>query len=174
VIEIALLIVLSILAALAIFVGKLMLSGGDLPVTAEWIEELSLDRYRPMLRLLEPQDLEYLRSQPGFTPRMARKLRMQRYHIFRGYLRSLSMDFRRISAALKLLLLQSREDRPDLAGILLRHQVNFACSLLIVQFRLAFYRLGLGTVSASNLVGIFNRMQGELRELMPAASAAGV
>jgi len=58
--------------------------------------------------------------------------------------------------------------------MLLRQQVNFACSLLVVQFRLALYRAGLGTVSASNLVEIFNRMQGELRELMPAASAAGV
>jgi hypothetical protein len=150
-----------------------MLSGGDLPVTAEWIEELSLERYRPMLRLLEPQDLQYLRAQPGFTPRMARKLRTQRYHIFRGYLRSLSTDFRRISAALKLLLLQSQEDRPDLAGVLLRQQINFACSLMVVHFRLVFYRLGIGTVSAANVVEIFNRMQGELRDLMPAASAAG-
>jgi len=144
-----------------------------LPVTAEWIEELSLERYRPMLRLLEPQDLQYLRAQPGFTPRMARKLRTQRYHIFRGYLRSLSTDFRRISAALKLLLLQSQEDRPDLAGVLLRQQINFACSLMVVHFRLVFYRLGIGTVSAANVVEIFNRMQGELRDLMPAASAAG-
>jgi hypothetical protein len=164
---------LSIFVALAVFVGKLMFSGGDLPVTAEWIEELSLERYRPMLRLLEPQDLEYLRAQPGFTPRMARKLRMQRYQIFRGYLRSLSMDFRRISAALKLLLLHSQEDRPDLAGVLLRHQINFACSLMVVHFRLGVYRLGLGTVSAASVVEIFNRMQGELRELMPAASTAG-
>ena len=160
------------MAALAVFVGRLMLSGGDLPVTAEWIEELSLERYRPMLRLLEPQDLEYLRAQPGFTPRMARKLRTQRYHIFRGYLRSLSTDFRRISAALKLLLLQSREDRPDLAGILLRQQINFACSLVVVHFRLVLYRMGVGAVSAASLVEIFNRMQGELRDLMPAVSAS--
>jgi len=171
-IGISLLVILCIPAALAVFVGKLLLSGGDLPVTAEWFEELSLERYRPMLRLLEPQDLEYLRAQPGFTPRMARKLRMQRYHIFRGYLRSLSMDFRRISAALKLLLLQSGEDRPDLAGILLRQQINFACSLVVVHFRLALYRLGMGAVSAASLVEIFNRMQGELHDLMPALSSS--
>jgi hypothetical protein len=171
-IEISLLVILCIFAALAIFVGKVMLSGSDLPVTAEWIEELSLERYRPMFRLLEPQDLEYLRAQPGFTPRMERKLRAQRYHIFRGYLSSLSMDFRRISAALKLLLLQSREDRPDLAGILLRQQINFACSLMVVHFRLVLYRMGVGAVSAASLVEIFNRMQGELRNLMPAVSAS--
>jgi hypothetical protein len=169
-IVISLLVILCIFAVLAIFVGNFLLAGGDLPVTAEWIEELSLERYRPMLRLLEPQDLEYLRAQPGFTPRMARKLRTQRYHIFRGYLRSLSMDFRRISTALKLLLLQSGQDRPDLAGILLRHQVNFVCSLVVVHFRLALYRLGAGSVSAASLVEVFNRMQGELRDLMPAMS----
>jgi hypothetical protein len=170
--EISVLIILGIFAALAIAFVKFVLSGGDLPVTAEWIEELSLERYRPMLRLLEPQDLEYLRSQPGFTARMEHKLRMQRYSIFRGYLSSLSMDFRRVSAALKLLMLQSREDRPDLAGILLRQQINFGCSLMVVHFRLVLYRYGIGTVNAANLVQIFNRMQGELRDLMPAVSAS--
>ena len=63
------------------------------PLTAHWIEELSLERYRPMMRLLDPDDLEFLRSQPGFTWRMASRLRAQRCQLFRSYLRSLDEDF---------------------------------------------------------------------------------
>ena len=59
-----------------------------------------------------------------------------------------------------------------MAGILLRQQINFACSLVVVHFRLALYRLGMGAVSAASLVEIFNRMQGELHDLMPALSSS--
>src|SRR5690349_4442614 len=103
---------------------------GRLPLTAEWIDELSLERYRPMMRLLESDDIEFLRSQPGFTPRMAAKLRAQRAQIFCGYLRCLSGDFGRVCAALKLVMVQCRYDRPDLGQILLRQQATFAFGLL--------------------------------------------
>ena len=54
----------------------------QLPVTAEWIDELSIERYRPMMRLLDSGDIEFLRAQPGFTPKMVTKLRAQRCQIF--------------------------------------------------------------------------------------------
>ena len=38
-----------------------------LPVTTEWLSELSTDRYRPMLRLLQETDFQFLRSQTGLT-----------------------------------------------------------------------------------------------------------
>ena len=58
-----------------------------LPVTAEWIEELSIERYRPMLRLLNQEDLDLLRAQPGFTPQMATDFRVQRCKLLQEYLR---------------------------------------------------------------------------------------
>src|SRR5436190_11105527 len=103
----------ALIAALFVVIRRMSAAGRNLPLTAEWIDELSIERYRPMLRLLDGEDLEFLRSQPGFTSKMATKLRIQRYLIFRGYLNCLNADFGRVCAAMKVLMLQSRNDRPD-------------------------------------------------------------
>src|SRR5215469_2363395 len=102
----------SLISALLVGLGLLLYwifrrvarSSRRLPVTAHWIDELSLERYRPMMRLLDPGDLEFLRSQPGFTRRMASRLRAQRCQLFRSYLHSLEQDFQQVSMALKLIL----------------------------------------------------------------------
>ena len=172
-------IAISSVACLAVAVTVFLLirqagfSGCNLPVTAEWIDELSIERYRPMMRLLDGGDLEFLRSQPGFTPSMASKLRSQRCQIFRGYLRCLSSDFGRVCAAIKLVMLQSKHDRPDLAAALLRNQLMFATGILIVQGRLFLYRWGLCGVDVTSLVKIFDMMRLELRTLVPAQAMMG-
>ena len=123
----ALTIFMIILVALVLGIGALvrMLSSTDrsLPVTAEWIDDLSTDRYRPMRRLLDSRDIEFVRSQAGFTPRMESRMRAQRCQIYRGYLRCLNMDFQRVCTALKLVLVQSEQDRPDLSSVLLHNQI---------------------------------------------------
>ncbi len=165
-IAIAILTCLGLLLALVLLV-KSALRGSTLPLTAEWIGELSIERYRPMMRLLDGGDLEFLRSQPGFTPGMASKLRLQRCQIFRGYLRCLQVDFGRVCAAMRILLLQSRSDRSDLAGILMQRQLMFACGMLAVQARLLLYRWGVGRVDATTLVNIFDLMRLDLRSMVP-------
>jgi hypothetical protein len=164
---------LALAVALFLLVRKMTFSGSCLPLTAEWIDELSVERYRPMMRLLDDSDLEFLRSQPGFTPRMATKLRVQRCQIFRGYLRCLSGDFRRVCAAIKILMLQSRQDRPDLAGLLAQQQFRFACGMGMVYSRLFLYRWGLSGVDATSLVRNFDLMRLELRSLVPATLTMG-
>jgi hypothetical protein len=164
----------AVLLAVFLLVRKVAAAGSSLPVTAEWIGELSVERYRPMIRLLDGADLEFLQSQPGFNPSMATRLRVQRCQIFRGYLRCLNADFGRVCAAIKLLMLQSRHDRPDLAEALLRQQIQFACGMLAIQFRLFLYRWGLCGVDVTALVGIFDAMRLELRSMVPAAVPAGV
>ena len=153
--------------ALAMVIRRATFTSGTLPVTAEWINELSVERYRPMMRLLDADDLDFLRSQPGFNPRMARQLRLQRLQMFRAYLRSLTADFARVCAAIKVLMLTSRHDRSDLASLLLQHQVSFACAVLVVQFRLFLYRWGLCSVDVSNLIRTFDVTRLELRSLLP-------
>jgi hypothetical protein len=135
----------------------------QLPVTAEWIDEISIDRYRPMLRLLDQADFRFLRTQPGFTPKMAKKLRTQRCRIFRAYLRNLDNDFKRICTALKVLMAQSKHDRPDLASALVANQMRFSYGIMIAQVKLVCYRCGLGTVKASGLLRLFDGMRLELR-----------
>jgi hypothetical protein len=148
-------------------------ASGSLPLTAEWIDELSVERYRPMIRLLDGEDLEFLRSQPGFTPKMEAKLRTQRCQIFRGYLRCLNADFGRVCAALKILMLQSRNDRPDLAAALMRYQATFVLAMCMVQCRLVLYRWGVCAVDVTGLVDVFDKMRLELRTLVPVALPMG-
>lgn len=144
-----------------------------LPVTADWIEELSLDRYRPMQRMLDEEEFRSLRTQPGVSPRMAARLRRERCRIFRGYLRSLRTDFARVCLALKLLMMQASEDRPDLAEVLVRTQIAFAWSVLLVQVRVTLFRYGIGKVSLGNLLSLFDGLRLELRTLVPAGVSAG-
>jgi hypothetical protein len=161
---------LGLAVCLCLVLRKVAFSSGDLPVTAEWIDELSLERYRPMLRLLDGRDLEFLRAQPGFTPNVEKQLRRQRRQIFQGYLRSLSLDFRRICAAIKLMMLCSKNDRPDLAGALLHHQLVFGFAFVQVQWSLLLYAWGLGEVNVADLMRTFDSTRLELRRLVPAAA----
>jgi hypothetical protein len=142
----------------------------SLPATASWIEELSPERYRPMMRLLDLEDLEFLRSQPGFTPRLARRLRRQRCQIFRGYLHLLNQDFQRISMALKLILAYSPHDRPELASALVRQQAQFALGMITVRARLFLYRWELSNVDVMGLIRTFDSMRLELQALVPATA----
>src|SRR5215831_5745584 len=162
----------ALVVALVILVRSLGSAGQSLPVTAEWIEELSVERYRPMLRLLDSSDLEFLRSQPGYTRAIESSLRAQRCQILRGYLRCLNMDFRRVCVALKLVMVQSQQDRPDLASVLVHHQVMFTCGMIAIQARLFLFRWGICTVDVSSLVQIFDVTRLELRSMMPSAAAA--
>jgi hypothetical protein len=157
-----------------LLVRKVAVSGGSMPVTAEWIDELSIERYRPMIRLLDGGDLEFLRSQPGFTSAMASKLRVQRCQIFKGYLRCLEADFGRVCGAIKVLMLQSRNDRPDLAAALVRHQATFLWGMSVVQVRLLLYRWGVCAVDVTRLVELFDTMRLELRTMVPSAMPVAV
>src|ERR1700688_1883270 len=68
---------------------------------------LSPGKYRPMERLLGEADFRFLASQPGFSPKLGRRLRTERRQIFRGYLRNLRRDFGAVTAACHLLLVHS-------------------------------------------------------------------
>ena len=148
-------------------------SESTLPVTVEWIDELSIDRYRPMLRLLCQDDLRFLRTRPGFTRQMETKFRTQRTAIFREYLRQLDSDFKRICMALKVVMVQSKHDRPDLASVLVHSQMAFAYGMMIVDLQVVCYRYGVGTVDVTGLVKLFDGMRLELRTFVPADSWAG-
>jgi hypothetical protein len=64
------------------------------------------------------------------------------------------------------------QDRPDLAGILYKQQVLFAIGMLNVHWCLTLHALGFGTVDVSGLVRAMEFMRLELRQMIPAESAA--
>jgi hypothetical protein len=159
------------LGLVVLFLVRRLGSGHQLlPVTTDWLSELSTDRYRPMLRLLDATDFQFLRSQKGFTPEMAKRLRRQRVEAFRGYLRLLVTDFNRVVAALHVIMAQSAYDRPELASLVLQRRVSFALTLIGVQCRLMLFALGWSHVDASGLIRLFDGMRLQLHELVPASS----
>jgi hypothetical protein len=108
-----------------------------LPVTAECIDKLCIDATN-LLRLLDEERLY------GFqTQRMATKLRIQRCRLLREHLRHLEDDFKLVCIALKVIIVQSKQDRPDLAWALLRNQITFTYRMKVVRFRLLCIRFGL-------------------------------
>jgi hypothetical protein len=141
-----------------------------LPVTTEWLSELSAERYLPMTRLLENTDFRFLQEQNGCTPEMARRLRRHRAEAFRGYLRLLESDFNRVAAALHLILTNSSYDRPELASVLLHRRLIFVCRVAEVRVRLGLFQVGWSGVDGTELIRLFDGMRLELRTLVPQSS----
>lgn len=159
--------------AVLVFLFRRLIAGPkSLPVSVDWINDLSISRYRPMERLLSDEDFRFLASQPGFNKKMLRRMRSERRKIFRGYLANLNRDFSLVGAALRLMIMYSSQDRPDLAGILYKQQALFAIGMLGVQWRLALDACGLGTVDVSGMVRAMENMRLELRQMIPAEGAA--
>ncbi len=138
----------------------------------EWLSTFSIGKYRPMARLLAEEDFEFLASQKGYEPRIARVLRSERRKIFREYLRCLWQDFGRLEAAVRLLIVNSPEDRPELAVALLRQRLMFTRAVVAAEFRLVLHALGLGSVDVRGLVGSVDAMHARVGQLTLARQAS--
>ncbi len=115
-------------------------------VTAEWIAELTIDATN-LLRLLDEGQFQFFRTQPDFTSKLATKFRVERCQLLREHLRHLENDFKLVCEALKVIIVESRQDRPDLASLLLRNQITFAYRMVRVRFRLMCFRWGMGPLT---------------------------
>ena len=133
---------------------------------------LAPGKYRPMERLLQEEDFRFLSSQPGFSARLGRRFRTERRRIFRAYLRSLSMDFGRVSKACQMLVIHAAEDRGDLAKGIVRQRLLFALGILAVEGRLMLHAAGVGTVDVSGLVESLETMQAQIQMLLTPPQAA--
>ncbi len=129
------------------------------------------NRYQPMLRLLAPEDFDFLASQPGFRPEIARKLRNQRRRVLRMYLRSLSKDFAMLHARARRIMTAAPEEHHELVGVLMRQRVTFWRARCVVEMRLALDWLHLGTVDVRPLLGALEQMRAELRLPAPTPAA---
>jgi hypothetical protein len=103
--------------------------------------ELSIERYSPMLWLLSNRRLRRMRLRGGLAREF--KIRARRAGIFARYLSALRTDFRQTCDALKLVLVLSPKDRPELASVLFRAELTFDYGVLLVTLRLLRYRCGL-------------------------------
>lgn len=136
----------------------------------EWASEFSVDKYRPMQRLLGNEDYEFLRGQPGYAPSITQTLRKDRHRIFRAYLRSLKRDFNRLYSAAKEASLYSHADGADLLQMIVRQRAIFIGLLFVVEVRLAMHTLGIGTVDIRPVLGALEAMRDATRILQPTAA----
>jgi hypothetical protein len=158
-------------AAILLF-RRLVAGPKTLPVSVDWISELSASRYRPMERLLSEDDYRYVAGQPGCDRQQLRALRSERRRMFRGYLACLKRDFGQISAALRLMLTYSSVDRPDLATLLYKQQALFAYGMVAVEWRLFLHACGIGSVDVRDLLKAVESMHLELRQMIPVGAAS--
>ena len=133
---------------------------------------LAPGKYRPMERLLQEEDFRFLSSQPGFSARLGRRFRTERRRVFRAYLRSLSMDFGRVSQACQMLVVHAAEDRGDLAKGIIRQRFLFALGILAIEGRLLLHAAGVGTVDVHGLVESLEAMQAQIQMLLTPPQAA--
>lgn len=157
------------LAGALILVCRKLVIDASLPVEDDWLQQLSPQRYQPLERLLDENEMARLLSHPAITPKMLRSLRTRRVRIFRGYLKSLSADYGRVCTTVKLLMVQSAQDRPDLANVLVTQRITFNLRLMMAECRLTLHALGLGGVDVAQLVAALDSMRLELNTLMAAA-----
>jgi len=135
---------------------------------------LTIERYKPMERLLREDDFRFLISQRGFSSQMGQKFRAERRRVFRGYLRSLEKDFSRIILVSKLMVVHANDDRADLAKSLIRQRLMFSVGILAVEARLLLHAAGVGTVEVCGLVESLGEMQALLRVQLEQYSAANM
>jgi hypothetical protein len=100
--------------------------------------EINPDRYIPMLRLLAGYEDEPLAGPHGAENRAR----------IRAWLRALGRDYGCLLAELRLAMVESSEDRPDLAKAVLSNRLLFAVSLCRLDLRLRLLSLGIGGVEA--------------------------
>ena len=122
---------------------------------------VALDRYRPMLRLLSNDDLAFVAA----NSKMQRELRVRRRNLFRGYLDCLTRDYAHLLARVRLAMVNSGVDRPDLARALARNRVLFAIAICKVEFRLALHATGIGNVDISGLVEALETLRSQVSVL---------
>jgi hypothetical protein len=112
-------------------------------------------RYRPMVRLLSEEDIRFVAG----NQLAVKALRAERRKLFRRYLACLTKDYARLLAGIRMVMVQSGVDRPDLARALAKNRVLFTLAICKVEYRLALHAAGIGTVDISGLVGAFDTLR---------------
>lgn len=157
------------LAAFGLLIARLFARVEDSENPAEWLENFSIDVYRPMERLFNERDYGYLANQPGYQPSIARELRAERKRIFRAYLRQLIKDFHRLVDIANLMMVHADDDRVDLARNIFRLRITFYSAVLRTELSLVGLPVPALTGKARQLIGTLALMRESIHSMVPAA-----
>ncbi len=129
---------------------------------------VAAERYRPMLRLLSDDDLAFVSG----NGKLRQSLRTRRRELFRGYLRCLTRDYAGLLAGLRLAIVQSGADRPDLFRALAKNRMLFALAICKIEFLLAIHAAGVGKVEIAGLVEAIEVLRSQVQVLSNAPTLA--
>jgi hypothetical protein len=122
------------------------------------VPQIAMERYRPMARLFDDQDLQFLASRPGYRREMGARLRRSRRRVFRMYLAELSADFHRLHSAARRIVADAPEQHADMVGLLLQQEITFWRVLFGIEVRLALDWAGLGSADACRLLEMVEQL----------------
>ena len=128
------------------------------------IAGFSVERYQPMGRLMDEEDLVFLKAQPGYRAEMGERWKRERRRIFRLYLAELKADFRRLHAHARKLVAGSGADSAALVEVLMKQQFTFLMATTALEFRLALQRIGVGKVDITPLIELLDAMRMDLAQ----------
>src|SRR5579863_1382867 len=129
---------------------------------------ISAERYRPMLRLLADEDLNFVSANSN----LHRTLRTRRRELFRNYLRCLTRDYAHLLAGVRYAMVQSGLDRPDLARALAKNRTLFVLAIYKIEFRLALHAVGMGKVEITGLVEALESLRSQVSMISAAPMTA--
>ena len=121
----------------------------------------------PVIRLFDQRDILFLRSAPGYHPRMETGFRRRRCRVFRAYLRGLRAEFLAARVELETLRVESPKDYRQLAPMVLRCRLRFAWALIPAYLCLFRYRWELGGPRLEPVVQRLDGVRGEMRRFIP-------
>jgi hypothetical protein len=161
---------LLLVSVIALFIGRALTRTGQ--SDAHRIElflsgEPITDQYRPLQKLLQKADWQFLSSQPGVTPATVRQFRAQRRKLFRHYLSNLVSDFGVLCFLIRSLMVQSAVDRPDLSAALRKVRTTFYSTVVRIHVHLVADAVGIPEVSidATELVRALESLSAQARML---------
>lgn len=108
---------------------------------ADGSDDFSMERYRPLLRLLRQDDDAFLGA-TGLHPRRIRALRRAKRRVIRAYLTDLGGDFERLHRRAQFAVLHAGEDQSRLALRLFRERIAFWAAVTRIEFGLLLEPLG--------------------------------
>lgn len=158
--------------ALVFLIRKIATHKRSIGYDPQWLEDFSISKYRPMLRLLSEDDYEFLASQAGYQGKIASQLRSERRKVFRVYLRNLVRDFHRLQQVAKMMALYSSYDRPELTTALLKQRVTFSIAVFAVRVRLVLHAVGIGAVDVRDLIDSLDHLHLKVESMMPESGNA--
>ena len=130
-------------------------------------------RLRPMARLLQEADFEFLAKQPGYRPEIARNLRRRRLEIFQTYLSYMGAEFHRLHRILRIMALTSAADRGELSKLLVEQRLLFTVRMFQVRLRLTFFRFGWKPVDVTAMVDLIEELRLQVDAMQDGFAPAG-